>query len=208
VGKDGKVLVSKTTVDFGAFASKSKKGGGGGTPGKPNGNMTLPTTVVPGAFRTASEAGRPGGGAAVGGNAGQGQQGGGGGGGQQMSDSPPSGGKSVGGGSPMPHGGQQQIGMNSQTSSVPPGADGYGPTEYPFVPPTTYEMDYSGQSATTDHMAYLKGPVAGGGFNAKDKHLQKSIAQANSVPTDDIEGKGLMLKGNDGHMYYKDLNDN
>lgn len=68
--------------------------------------------------------------------------------------------------------------------------DGYGRSEYPFVPPA-YNVDYATQSAVTDHMAYLNGPIVGGGFNTHARHLQHATPGGKPVPEDDVEGKGL-----------------
>lgn len=168
--------------DFGAM-SKSHKGKSSKV------SMSLPAATGPGAFRAASEAGQAGGW-------------------DKRAESPSEGGGGAAGGAA--------------------GADGYGRTEYPFVPPN-YEMDYSQQAATTDHMAYLGAPVAGGGFNSKSQHLVHALPEGNSVPQADIEGEGMyvlcilfvcdglliraclfflfrrMLEGQDGKLYYQDL---
>lgn len=60
-------------------------------------------------------------------------------------------------------------------------------------------------NSNSDHLAYLQGPMLGGGFNAKAAHLQRASAASASVTQEDIEGKGLMLQGADGHLYYQDL---
>jgi hypothetical protein len=43
----------------------------------------------------------------------------------------------------------------------------------------------------TDHLAYLHGPIAGGGYNVKNSHLQKGNVAGKPVANDDVEGKGL-----------------
>ena len=80
-----------------------------------------------------------------------------------------------------------------QAGQVPGGAtdkNGYGRTEYPYVPPN-YQMDYEHQSNVTDHMAYLHGPVIGGGFNVHSKVLQSASPGAKPLIEEDVEGKGL-----------------
>lgn len=129
------------------FSSMSKSGKGKNS----KVSMSLPAATGPGAFRSASEAGKPGGW-------------------DKRPESPSEGGA-----------------VGTPTGN---GADGYGRTEYPFVPPN-YEMDYAQQAATTDHMAYLGAPIAGGGFNSKSQHLVHGLPEGSSVPQQDIEGEGL-----------------
>eukprot|EP01038_Epipyxis_sp_PR26KG_P013998 gene13998-18774_t len=72
--------------------------------------------------------------------------------------------------------------------------------------PGTYPLDYQQQSAVTDHLAYLNGPMVGGGYNGKTHYIQHATPAAlTTVAKDDVEGKGMMMKGADGHLYYKDL---
>ncbi len=102
---------------------------------------SLPSADVPGAFRKASEGGKPG-------------------------------------------------GQLAPRSGVP--LDGYGASEYPFVAdPNNYGMPYGDQSSATDHLAYLHGPLVGGGFNARSAHILRSLPGSKMVPPDDVEGKGL-----------------
>lgn len=108
-------------------------------------SMSLPNATEPGAFRTATEGGRAGGGSE----------------------------KRVLGG---PGGGGS--------------TDGYGRSEYPFVPPN-YQLDYGAQSQQTDQLAYLSGPIVGGGFNLRSNHLQSAPPGDSPVADIDIEGKGL-----------------
>jgi hypothetical protein len=129
----------KSKSDFGSYV-KSK--------GKHKGTVlsssagSLPSADVPGAFRKASEGGRP--------------------------------------------GGQQD------PRSSHPQLEGYGATEYPFVAdPNNYSMPYADQSNTTDHLAYLHGPLVGGGFNARSAHILRSMPGNKAVAPDDVEGKGL-----------------
>eukprot|EP00981_Chlorochromonas_danica_P010227 scaffold3058_cov165-Ochromonas_danica.AAC.18 len=83
---------------------------------------------------------------------------------------------------------------------------GYGASEFPYVENAQqYRMNYAEQSKLTDHLAYLHGPVVGGGFNARTAHIARAVPAGNTVPTEDVEGQGMMLPGADGRMYYKDL---
>jgi Tfp pilus assembly protein PilE len=70
--------------------------------------------------------------------------------------------------------------------------EGYGPSEYPYVAdPNSYKLPYTEQSAATDQLAYLHGPLVGGGFNARSAHILRSLPGNRSVQLDDVEGKGL-----------------
>ncbi len=100
--------------------------------------------------------------------------------------------------------GQQGMSPQNSIGSLKHNPAGYGPSSYPFVPPA-YDVTYEEQSKTTDNLAYLTGPVIGGGFNVQSRHLQHALPAGNTVPSDDVEGKDLMVKSADGHMYYKDL---
>lgn len=137
---------SRASADFSAFMKGKGKG-------KELLSTSLPSAEVPGAFRKASEGGRPG-------------------------------------------------GQVKRPSSGKPLA-GYGASEYPYTEPT-YQNNYSEQGALTDHLAYLQGPIIGGGFNVRAAHLQKAIPSGSVVVQDDVEGKGMMVEGNDGHLYYQD----
>ncbi|RYH24333.1 hypothetical protein EON65_16890 [archaeon] len=83
------------------------------------------------------------------------------------------------------------------TGGFPPGAhqpalpEGYGASEYPYSENPQYRMNYPEQSQMTDHLAYLHGPMVGGGFNAKSAHILRALPAANPVAPDDVEGKGL-----------------
>lgn len=81
---------------------------------------------------------------------------------------------------------------------------GYGASEYPYTEPN-YQNNYTDQGALTDHLSYLHGPIVGGGFNVRASHLQKATPSGNVVMQEDIEGKGMMVQGNDGHLYYQDM---
>lgn len=67
---------------------------------------------------------------------------------------------------------------------------GYGPSEYPYSD-SVYPLNYTEQSSITDQLAYLHGPIVGGGFNARTAHILRSLPGGNSIPGDDVEGKGL-----------------
>lgn len=138
----------RSTADFTAFMKGKGKG-------KDLLSTSLPSAEAPGAFRKASEGGKPGG---------------------QVKR--PGSGKSPA---------------------------GYGASEYPYTDPN-YQNNYPEQSALTDHLAYLQGPIVGGGFNVRAAHLQKATPTGSVVSPHDIEGKGMMVQGNDGHLYYQDLN--
>lgn len=83
--------------------------------------------------------------------------------------------------------------------------EGYGNSEYPYtdIPyninmesgslnlPTASIGSLPTSSNNADHLSYLQGPIIGGGFNGKSTYLQKGMVAGNSVPDDDIEGKGL-----------------
>jgi hypothetical protein len=60
------------------------------------------------------------------------------------------------------------------------------------------------QGALTDHLSYLHVPIVGREFNVHAAHLQKATPSGNVVTQEDIEGEGLMIQGNDGHLYYQD----
>lgn len=81
---------------------------------------------------------------------------------------------------------------------------GYGASEYPYTKPS-YQNNYADQGALTDHLPYLHGPIVGGGFNVRAAHLQKATPSGNVDTQEDIEGEGLMIQGNDGHLYYQDM---
>jgi hypothetical protein len=68
--------------------------------------------------------------------------------------------------------------------------EGFGSSEYPFTDPQ-YAMNYSDQSKLTDHLAYLHGPIAGGGFNVRNAHLKAAPIGSKPIANDDVEGKGL-----------------
>lgn len=87
-----------------------------------------------------------------------------------------------------------------------PASEGYGNTVYPYVPPA-YDATYEEKSKQTDSLAYLTGNTAGGGYNLHAGQLQQGHTTSKTVYSEDVEGKGLMVKGADGQMYYKDLND-
>eukprot|EP01033_Poteriospumella_lacustris_P007943 gene7943-5716_t len=137
----------RSSADFSAFMKGKGKG-------KDLLSTSLPSAEVPGAFRKASEGGRPGG----------------------------------------------QV--KRPTSGKSPA--GYGASEYPYTDPN-YQNNYADQGALTDHLAYLQGPIVGGGFNVRAAHLQKATPSGSVVAQEDIEGKGMMMQGADGHMYYQDL---
>jgi len=61
------------------------------------------------------------------------------------------------------------------------------------------------QGSIADHMTFLKGPIVGGGFNAQSRDIKRATPAANPAVAEDVEGKGLMIKGDDGHFYYKDI---
>lgn len=86
----------------------------------------------------------------------------------------------------------------SQSQSQPQSAhpqqllpEGYGASEFPYSDSPAYRMNYSEQAALTDHLAYLHGPVVGGGFNAKSAHIVHAMPSGSPVPSEDVEGKGL-----------------
>jgi len=60
------------------------------------------------------------------------------------------------------------------------------------------------QGTVPDHTSHIQGPVIGGGFNTNAKRLLHGKPEGNSVHSEDVEGKGLMLKGKDGKFYYQD----
>ncbi len=82
-----------------------------------------------------------------------------------------------------------------------------GGKSYPNVPP---EVDGSRPNSAENPLNYLQGPIVGGGFNLKTKHL--SSHKANLQPTHgyandntiDLETSGYMMKGIDGNLYYTD----
>jgi hypothetical protein len=67
---------------------------------------------------------------------------------------------------------------------------GFGSSEYPYTD-STYQMNYADQSRLTDHLAYLHGPIVGGGFNVRNAHLMKGAPGSKPIPMDDVEGKGM-----------------
>ena len=90
-----------------------------------------------------------------------------------------------------PGGFPEQLASDSVASKITLTMEGYGRSEYPFVPPNTYQKDYQGQSQMTDHLAHLKGPIVGGGFNVKAHQLMRATPGGNPVPGDDVEGKDM-----------------
>eukprot|EP00599_Poterioochromonas_sp_BG-1_P008007 CAMPEP_0173150978 /NCGR_PEP_ID=MMETSP1105-20130129/11295_1 /TAXON_ID=2985 /ORGANISM="Ochromonas sp., Strain BG-1" /LENGTH=618 /DNA_ID=CAMNT_0014066243 /DNA_START=79 /DNA_END=1935 /DNA_ORIENTATION=- len=144
----------RRSPDFGTYLKMKGKGGKGLTGSSSTPNIEAP----PGAFRKATEGGKPGG----------------------------------------------QVVLHSESAKNPAvDPEGYGATEYPFSDPQ-YKMNYADQSKLTDHLAYLHGPIVGGGFNVRNAHLMKNMPAGRPVAADDVEGKGMMLKGQDGHFYYTD----
>jgi hypothetical protein len=79
---------------------------------------------------------------------------------------------------------------------------GYGTSEYLYTEPN-YQNNYD-VGALTDHLSYLHVPIVGREFNVHAAHLQKATPSGNVVTQEDIEGEGLMIQGNDGHLYYQD----
>lgn len=49
----------------------------------------------------------------------------------------------------------------------------------------------SQQGSVPDHTSFMNGPVVGGGFNTHSKHLQHKMPGSKPVPDEDVEGKGL-----------------
>jgi hypothetical protein len=68
--------------------------------------------------------------------------------------------------------------------------DGFGNSEYPYTDPQ-YSMSYADQARLTDHLAYLHGPIVGGGFNVRNAHLMKGAPGSKPIVIDDVEGKGM-----------------
>jgi hypothetical protein len=158
-----------------------------------NNNMmlssSLPSAEIPGAFRKASEANKPG----------KQLQ-------QQLQQQ----------GSPTNNNNNNNdLAAQSNNNNNNNNNNGYIANEYPYVGPaaTIYDKPYNTintaqntiTTAITDQLAYLQGPIVGAGFNARTQHIQRATPQGPSVLEDDVEGKGLMVQGVDGKMYYQDL---
>lgn len=83
-----------------------------------------------------------------------------------------------------------RAGGQLKPTGASPNPEGYGRSEYPYTDPN-YNMPYSEQSAMTDHLAYIHGPLVGGGFNARSAHILRSLPGNKTIPGEDVEGKGL-----------------
>ncbi len=142
----------RKSPDFGTYLKLKgpKKGANGtGLVGSASATNIGSTEPLPGAFRKASEGGRP-------------------------------------GGTVITHKAPNNNNDRPKSANI----EGYGASEYPYTDPN-YAMNYTDQSKMTDHLAYLHGPIAGGGYNVKNSHLQKGNVAGKPVANDDVEGKGL-----------------
>lgn len=159
--------------------------------GKQSTSMAFPSNHQPGAFRMASEGGRPGGlvpppASTITGD----------------SLTQQSGLPSQSNGNNNTHSSNYLDSFNASTNST-----------YPVVVPPS-------SSSETDGLAYLGGPIVGSGFNMRGNHMKTVLHQGGTstsskqlLPsaadlTNETDGQGFVVKGIDGHLYYTDPENN
>lgn len=76
-----------------------------------------------------------------------------------------------------------------------------GKVEYPHVPPTA--SNQAGEHV--QDMSFLGGKMAGGGFNERNNtSLRTGPLRALGSPVEDVDGIGMMVRGDDGKFYMTD----
>lgn len=94
----------------------------------------------------------------------------------------------------------QPGGPSYPTSSAGLGSELYSRTDYPHVPPQ------QGEAGAVGHdMTFLGAQVAGGGFNQRNNSsLRQGALMPLTSQTVDVDGVGMMVRGENGKMYLTD----